>query len=179
MAYATQAQALSYMSRLAKTTTGSSFPSTSDLATFIADTAGIIDAAVKSRGLTTPVTAPAEFVAELGSLNAKAAAAQMMIAAYITNDSNDRGNGEILWKQFTDRIAQIYKGVGVPVAVSVAEADLAPRSFFTDYSAVGSGGDGQIVGDFNVPAELAQPSPTDPWGDTINSEPLFRRDRRF
>ncbi len=59
MAYATSPQALSYCGRLAKTTTANSFPSTLDLATFLTDRSNIIDATLKGRGLTVPVTGPA------------------------------------------------------------------------------------------------------------------------
>src|ERR1700690_1575781 len=120
------------MGRLSKSVNSGSTPSTTDITTFIPDRSNQLDAALKSRGLTVPVIAPAEFVAELAGLNAKGAAADMMNAAYI---SNDRGNGAILLKEFLGRVAQLYQGVGIPVGVGVAESDLAPRSYFTDAGA--------------------------------------------
>lgn len=157
MAYATQAQALSYCGRLAKTTTATSVPSTADLATFITDRANAIDAALAGRGLSTPVTAPAEFLAELAGLNARGAAGDMMQAAFITNDSNDRGAGALYLKEFTDRVNQLRSGIGVPVGLTTAEADLAPRYGATDPQA-----DMDTV-----------------WQQNVQITPIFRLGRQF
>ena len=128
MSYGTSAQALSYMGRLGKTTNGTSVPSITDLATFVTDCSNQIDSHLKSRGLSVPVTTPAEFVAELASLNAKGAAGYMMTSAYISNDSNDRGTGAILLKEFLGRLSDFDKGLGLPVGTAVFEPDLAPLS---------------------------------------------------
>lgn len=163
MAYCTQAQALSYCGRLnagsALSQAGAS-PSLSDLNTFINDRSEQIDAALKARGLSTPITAPAEFVAELAALNARAAAADMMVASYLTNDGNDRGTGAIWLKDFTDRLNQIRQGIGVPVTVAAAEQDLAVHSLWTDSGATTSDGVNQ-------------------FGERVPARPIFSIGRRF
>jgi len=157
MSYATRALALSYCGRLAKTTTATSVPSLTDLDSFVTDRSNIIDAALKSRGIATPVAAPAEFVAELAALNAKGAAADMMQAAFITNDTNDRGAGSLYLKEFVDRVNQLKAGIGVPVGLSTAETDLAPRYGATDTFA----------------------SDDTSWERSVQSTPIFRLGRQF
>jgi hypothetical protein len=133
--YATLVQVLSQCGRLSKSIDGASTPSVTDVIGFIADRAAQIDEALQSRGLATPLTAQsvsAGVLASFARLNAEGAAADTMLAAYITNDGNDRGTGAIKLKSFETRIAQLYKGEGVPVAMPVMESDLAPRSYFTD-----------------------------------------------
>lgn len=140
MSYCTTAQVISQIGRLGKGLSTTSVPNTAaDLTGFISDRSNQIDMALSSRGLSVPVvnTTPASpqltaFLAELARLNAEGAAADMMLAAYITNDSNDRGTGAIKLKSFEARLDDFRKGIGIPVGIAVAETDLAVRSNATD-----------------------------------------------
>ncbi len=161
MVYAGDSDALPYLRRL--NLSSSSIVTLADLDTFLAQRGNQIDAALKSRGLQTPLTsppAPPEFLAELVALNAKGAAADVMLALYVTNDGNDRGTGAALLKEFTDRINQLRQGVGVPVSVPVAEADLAVHSLWTDANAIGTDGVNQ-------------------FGERVPAAPVFSMGRRF
>ncbi len=141
MVYSTRAAVLSQVGRLAanggiSTTTT---PSLTDLDTYLSNRSNQIDNVLASRGLTIPIvnSVPVSpvltaFLAELDRLNAEGAAADAMLAAYISNDSNDRGTGAIKLKSFENTLAQWVKGEGLPVGISVAEQDLAVRSWATD-----------------------------------------------
>lgn len=184
MVYGTRAAVLSYCGRLAKTITSTSVPALTDLDTFLADRSSEIDNALKSRGLTTPVTTPAELVATVTSYAVLGAAGNAMLAAYITNDTNDRGTGGSYLKQFTDFIARIIAGKGVPVGAAVAEPDLAPRSYFTDAGAVGgggpAGGSSSTPGwEWNDDPSNAFPTGTDQFGQPVSAAPIFTIGQRF
>ncbi len=128
MAYCQASDVETKMGRLSKNISATSVPSTADITTFITSRANQIDAALGSLGLSVPVTAPAWFVADLVRLNAEGAAADMHLAAFVTNDSNDRGVGGMYLKSFEDTLDDYRRGIGVPTGVAVAEADFAVRS---------------------------------------------------
>jgi hypothetical protein len=126
--YATQAQALSYCGRLSKSVSGTSVPSLTDLTTFLTDRSNHIDSVLASRGLTVPVTQPAWFLAQLVALNAKGAAGDMLNAAYTSTDASGVNPGSVYQREFLKIIDGYIKGEGIPVAVAVAETDLAVAS---------------------------------------------------
>ncbi len=153
-------------------------PSLTDIDSFLTDRATQIDAALASRGLAVPIvnSTPANptltaFLAELARLNAEGAAADAMLAAYITNDSNDRGTGAIKLKSFEATIGRLQAGRGIPVGLSVAEPDLAPRSYFTDAGAIG--GSGVSSGEFGDWTNGTYTSGQDQFGQPVSAKPIF------
>lgn len=124
MAYATQADALTYCGRINLTLSPTSTPSTNDVNQFLTDRSNQIDAALKSRGIAVPIT-DSVFAAELVSLNAKGAAADLLNAAFPMNQNTVAA---ALLREFSARINQYYQGLGVPTGIAVAEPDLAPAS---------------------------------------------------
>jgi hypothetical protein len=158
--YATRGQVLSYMGRLMKTTTDTSTPALADVDGYLADTAGTIDEALASRGIATPVTAPAASVEALARLNAIGAAAHAHLAAYGA-DATDRGTGATLLRLFEQRITEIYAGKGLAVGLAASERVSAVSSLWTDAGATS-----------------AAPG-VSPFGEPVSTQPLFRVGRPY
>lgn len=135
-----------------------SHPTTVQVTAYLTDCSAMIDAALKSYGVGVPITAPAEFVAELKALEAMGAAGKVMIGIMPTSPSTVYSQSSAYWKTFTERLKDFRSGKGIPVAVGMAELDAAPRDAFTDGEAIPSPGE-------------------DAWGDTLDSEPAFTREK--
>jgi hypothetical protein len=134
----------------------------------IANCAAEIDSAIASRGLLVPVASPAWFVADLLRLNAQGACALVLMAMFPAESFSARSEGSgsmalgpMLWRTYQNRLADIRKGVGIPVGTAVAEADQAPRSYLTDENAFDSS------------------TATDAFGNHIQSEPFFSIEQVF
>ncbi len=108
--------------------------------------------------LAVPIAAPAWFAEDLLRLNAQGACAMALMKTF-PQDAGPASNGQgiTLWRTYQARLSDLRKGIGIPVNVAVMEADLAPRSYFTDANAIGNTG------------------AIDQFGDCVNAEPAFTR----
>lgn len=115
---------------------GTSRPNSTQVQGFLDQRAEEIDAAIRSRGIATPVT-DAAWTTELLGLNAKAAAGDTMNAAFPSDAGpGSTALGPSLLREYNQRLIDIRRGNGIPIGVSVAEVDLAPRSDSTDLTVI-------------------------------------------
>ena len=103
-------------------------PTTTQVGTFITQVAGEIDTVLQGRGLTTPLTTPAEFVTFLTQLNAVGAAALAERAMFPEAQGlmGTTSAGSAHWKQYQEGLKYLKEGA-LP---SDAAADPAAFSFF-------------------------------------------------
>jgi hypothetical protein len=142
------------------TISASSKPSTSQVQGYLDDCSQMIDAALSSRGVAVPITAPATFLADLKALCALGGAGKVLVGTYPQGAGPNAMSGRpTYWKDFLDRLEEFRRGLGIPVALTLSEHNNAPRGYFTDNNAIG-------VTDA-----------TDAWGDTIDSNPAFTREK--
>jgi hypothetical protein len=122
-----------------------------------------IDAALGSRGVAVPVTAPPWAVTDLTRLNAQGAAALVYMAAFPQDAGiGSTALGPMLWKTYQGRLSEIRKGIGIPTGLLYAEDDQSPRASLTDQAAW---------------AEDA--TAVDVFGRDIPGEPAFTRGMTF
>lgn len=131
MPYATLPQVQAQIPKL--TLTDASRPSVSDVTLYLQQRADEIDAALSFRGIATPVTAPVWFVGELSRLNARGAAADALLGAFISGEGNDRGPGPVMLAEYAKRVQQLRDGIGIPAQETDAARQFGPRSLWTDY----------------------------------------------
>lgn len=128
MAYAalSDVQAVNPKRTYSATTT----PTSTQVTAFLTDIAAEIDTLLTSRGLTVPVTAPAEFLAHLKHVNAVGAAARAEFAMFPEAAESPAGSpqGDRLWSQYQEYLRALRKD-SLPVTLV---ADLTPASFFTE-----------------------------------------------
>ena len=178
MAYSTLAQVTALI--VAANIEGLQIPSNSNVALIQAMRESDIDAALLSRGLVVPVTYPPAFVNELGTLEARGTAGDILmqtLPAFV-----DSSNGEPspyarhLLDMFTARIAELQEGVGIPVGAARQELTQAPGSFLVDSGAWGS--NSEPPSSAGAPGDFDEGSTgtgvQDAFGDTIVAKPFFR-----
>jgi hypothetical protein len=141
-------------------------PSVAQVTEFLTHTSNQIDSALASRGLQVPVTTPAWFLTDLTRLNAQGAAAltlQQIFPLLVSQTPASTGAGANnmaadLQRRFDAQLTQWKeKGLGLPVAVSTQENDLAPRSYLTDLGA----------------DQQPDATVTDAIGNPVYAQPLF------
>ena len=161
MAYATQNQVQAYIATTP--ISGSTQPNSTQIAQIIADRAALIDSALGSRGYVVPVIAPAWFVAELGVLNARGAAGDVLaqsIPAYPESEAREFPYVTSLLDEFTARIAELQEGIGIPVGLARQELQQSAMGYLDVTGAWGN----------NLEVE-------DDFGILIRSKPAFTRNR--
>lgn len=124
----------------------SSTPSSVQVQQFIDGRSAEIDSRLASLGYQTPITAPAELVADLAQLNAMAAAADVWSSVFVAAPGvKPQDNAAALLKEYEARLAEIMSGTSVPVGLGYTQSNRTPRSYFVDNNAIGSGLDIQDV----------------------------------
>jgi len=113
-----------------RTYSATSTPTSTQVTAFLTDIAAEIDVVLASRGLTVPVTAPAEFLAHLTHVNAVGAAARAEFAMFPEASESPAGSpqGDRLWSQYQEYLRALRKDA-LPVTQI---ADTVPASFFTE-----------------------------------------------
>jgi hypothetical protein len=113
-----------------RTYSATSTPTTTQVTAFLSDIAAELDTILTSRGVTVPVTAPAEFLAHLKHVNAVGAAARAEFAMFPEAQESPAGSpqGDRLWTQYQEYLRALRKDA-LPVT---HESDLTPASFFTE-----------------------------------------------
>lgn len=112
----------------------STTPTSTAVDDFIDQIAGEIDTRLAAKGVSTPVAAPATFVAWLLNLNALGAAALAEMAAYPEADGGQGSTpqGERLWKMYQQGLAAISKGDAIPPEAVTTSERLLARSWQTE-----------------------------------------------
>ena len=100
------------------------------MAGFIDDIAAEIDSLLSARGLATPVTEPASFLAHLTHVNAVGAAARAEFAMFPEAAESPAGSpqGDRLWGQYQEYLRALRKDA---LPVTMVHDDV-PASFFTE-----------------------------------------------
>lgn len=113
-----------------RTYDASSTPTATQVEGFIDDIAAEIDVILAGRGLTTPITEPADFLAHLVHVNAVGAAARAEFAMFPEADESPAGSpqGSRLWGQYQEYLRALRKE---PLPTT-HEADLEAVSFYTE-----------------------------------------------
>ena len=156
MAYATLHDVEGLMPHL--NLSGSSKPTETQVEGYLVRSAGEIDSALASVGLSVPVTEPPEFVEDLRQLNAEGAAGMALLAAYPnTGGPGSTDAGPTYLRGYRQRLTEFRKGIGIP-STSPQDAAGAPASYFTTMGAIGGGA-------------------TDELGREIDAEPAIRREQ--
>ena len=108
----------------------STTPTTTQVAGFIDDIAAEIDSLLSARGLATPVTEPASFLAHLTHVNAVGAAARAEFAMFPEAAESPAGSpqGDRLWGQYQEYLRALRKDA---LPVTMVHDDV-PASFFTE-----------------------------------------------
>jgi hypothetical protein len=106
-------------------------PSLTQVTGFINQIYGELNAILLSRGLTVPVTAPADFLTNLQLANAEGAAALAEMAMFPEAIGTPGGSphGQQLWKMYTE-FKDWLKNGSLPAGVSLSGGSASPRSFF-------------------------------------------------
>ena len=108
----------------------STTPTTTQVTAFIDDIAAEIDSVLSARGLATPVTEPASFLAHLTHVNAVGAAARAEFAMFPEAAESPAGSpqGDRLWGQYQEYLRALRRD-----ALPVTQVhDDVPASFFTE-----------------------------------------------
>lgn len=132
MAYSTIAAAQSRV-RDAHTLSTTSTPTLAEATAFGAGVTGEIDSALASHGVTTPVAAPAAFVAWLADVEANGWA--LRIAAAMMADASGENSDEAaskLERMYRDAMKRLWDGTAIPPSLSVSSSSL-PSSDWTKY----------------------------------------------
>jgi hypothetical protein len=159
--YAALADVKNELGALASGLTTTSVPNEDDVTNrILPDIQGEIDGILSSRGLVVPVTAPAEFLARLKSLNAMGAGARVAGALFpMAAGPQSTTFAEWLYGLYKDGLRRLENGTGIPADAIMTGAGALPRSFATSHpDSVSADVDGTP-------------------GNTI--DPVFRRDTRW
>lgn len=113
-----------------RTYSGSTTPTSAQVEAFIDDIAAEMDVILAGRGLTTPITTPADLLAHLVHVNAVGAAARAEFAMFPEADESPAGSpqGSRLWGQYQEYLRALRKD---PLPTT-HEADLEAVSFYTE-----------------------------------------------
>lgn len=109
-------------------------PTSTEVTTFITTVSDEIDSVLKARGVSVPVTAPAEFLSHLEQVNANGAAAYAEFAMFPEAAGTPGGSpqGDRLWKIYQGQLKSLREDQ-LPIDLAVTGAQ--PRSFWTEREA--------------------------------------------
>lgn len=134
MSYATNGEV---QGAIAKFTVGAATkPTTTQMTTMISEVEGFIDSVLSARGITTPITAPSQFVSALQGIAVAGTAARVLKSMFPDAVGAGETPAYAYWqKLFDDGIKALVDGSLIPddpLVVGSASGYVAPSTYFTN-----------------------------------------------
>lgn len=130
MAYATETKLEALMAKFS--VDGGSSPDSSQVAVIIQDVEGEIDTALRTQGISTPVTTPAYFLDWLEGLATAGAAARALKSMFPDATGAGETPAYAFWQTiYNNGLRDIKNGTMIPPEVTRSGSGISPSTYFT------------------------------------------------